>query len=168
MFDRKPLSGAQDQKPPPQVFELYHFEERRDPGDVSVDRLGKTGIDGKVRNYVEQRAIFAASSFTPTRQFLGWAVVSARELQTPAQGPRLSVIPSPIAADNELSENKYHAHIERPAHYQTYEMAVHLKTIFERNYHFQAANSQPQPAAETKSIRLKLWDWMLKNFARSL
>ena len=60
LFDQKQLNGAQDQKPLRNVFELYHFEEKRDPGDVSVDRLGKTGIDRRVRNYVEERANFAA------------------------------------------------------------------------------------------------------------
>jgi len=172
LFDQKQLSGAQDQKPPPNVFELYHFEERRGSGDVSVDRLGKTGIDRKVRNYVEPRAIFAASSFNPARRFLGWAVVKARDLQSPAQGPSLSVIPSPLVATagNELSENNYHAYVQRPSDHQTtytyYEMAMHLKAIFERNYHLEAATPQPPKAGEITSIRSKFWDWMRKKFAR--
>jgi hypothetical protein len=164
LFEQKQLRGAQNQKPPPHLFELYHFEERRDPGDVSVDRLGKTGIERKVLNYLERRANFAGSSFTPARRFLGWAVVSARELQNPAQGPPLSIVSSPLVdtVGNELLANNYHAHIKRPSHYTAYEMAMHLRTIFERNYHFQA--SQSQTAAENKPIGLKLMDWMRKNF----
>lgn len=166
LFDQKQLSGAQDQKRPPNVFELYHFEERRDAGDISVDRLGKTGIDRRVCNYVERRAIFAASSFKPARKFIGWAVVSAKALQRPAQGPSLLVTPSPLIAsdENELLENKYHAHIERPSRYQPYEMAMHLKTIFERNYHFEAGSTRPPTATDAKPLHVKFLDWMKRKF----
>jgi len=34
LFPRKKLKGAGDQHPPPNTFEFYHFQEKRDGGEV--------------------------------------------------------------------------------------------------------------------------------------
>ncbi len=136
LFYRKKLKGSFKTKS--SGFDLTHFEESRDEGNVSVDRLGKTSFDKKVRNYLEPRANYAATKQTPEADFIGWAVVQAKDLFSP-QGPNLSIVPDPLPHDgtNDLSENYYHAYIPRPEEYRTgpyasYSMAVHLKMIFDR------------------------------------
>lgn len=136
LFMRQGLKGAMDQKRPDKTFELYHFEDK-DP-DVSVDRLGETTVNKKVKTYLIPRCHDAATRMTKA-VFRGWAVTQAKTLQAPTKGERLTIVPSPMAATNgnDLSENKYHAHIDRPARYEPYEMALHLKNIFESNYHLE-------------------------------
>jgi hypothetical protein len=163
LFKRQTLRGAQDQTPPVGVFELFHFEEVRDEGDVSLDRLGKSSVDGKVRKYLDPRARAAISMFAQVRTFNGWAVVRAKELQEPQKGPPLPIIPSPIVATdgNPLSENKYHAHVKRPGSYGVYEMAIHLKVIFERKYKFEAAGSPGSGNREpTTSVVAVIISWL--------
>jgi hypothetical protein len=137
LFERAGLRGAQDQKRPDKTFELYHFEDS--DREVSVDRLGQTSVDGKVKkSYLNLRGHHAAT-LMHKKEFHGWAVTKAKELQVPPKGKPLSIKPSPIAAQpgDELSENKYHAHIEFLPEYDTHDMAVRLKYIFERNYHLE-------------------------------
>jgi hypothetical protein len=137
LFQRQGLKGAEDQKRPDRTIELYHFEENKDR-EVSVDRLGATSIDGKVKAYLNPRGHYEATRLHRAN-FRGWAVTKAKELQTPAKGKPLKIAASPIAAQNgdELSENRYHAHIDMLQEYDSHDMAVRLKYIFERNYHLE-------------------------------
>jgi hypothetical protein len=135
LFQRQGLKGAKDQRRPDRTFELYHFEETRDR-EVSVDRLGATSIDGKVKAYLNPRGHYAATRLHKA-EFRGWAVTKAKELQLPPNSFQISA--SPIAAhDGEpLSDNSFHAHIETPERYNPRDMAVMLKYIFEENYHLE-------------------------------
>jgi len=162
LFPRKKLKGAGDQHPPPNTFEFYHFQEKRDGGEVSFDRLGETSIDGRVRKYLSLRADYAASLLKPQTSFQGWAVVRAQELQEPVMGgPPLPLISSPVVSttDNPLTENLYHAHAVRPSKYGSYEMAAHLKMIFERNFHFEPPVPEKTMPATSQSIVIRIWNW---------
>ena len=46
LFYRRKLKGSSKTKS--SGFDLTHFEESRDEGNVSVDRLGKTSFDKKI------------------------------------------------------------------------------------------------------------------------
>jgi hypothetical protein len=155
LFERQGLKGATDQTRPDKTFELYHFEETRDR-EVSVDRLGQTSVDGRVKAYLIPRGHDAASRLHKA-EFSGWAVTKAKELQSPAKGTPLQVVPSPLAATagDELSENKFHAHIETPEKYDSHDMAIRLKYIFERNYH-----REPCTPLNKKGILQTVRSWL--------
>jgi hypothetical protein len=166
LFGRQKLKGANDQAQLTANFELYHFEENRDPGDVSLDRLGQSSVDQRVRRYLEPRALSAAAALVPPKPFIGWAVVRARDLQEPSKGPALKVVPSPlpVIGGDEFSENLYHAHASRPISYGSYEMAVHLKMIFEKKYHvepYAAATSNSAAVGNGDSLPRpsRIWRW---------
>jgi hypothetical protein len=162
LFPRKKLKGAGDQHPDPNTFELYHFEEKRDGGEVSLDRLGESSTDRRVLRYVSLRAHHAASLMKPQTSFRGWAVARAEKLQKPAKGPELSLVASPVVAtaDDELTENVYHAHAVRPSTYGPYEMAMHLKMIFDRNYHFEPPTPEKSIPVTRQSIIIGIWNWL--------
>jgi hypothetical protein len=135
LFERPGLTGAKDQKRPDKTFELYHFE--NSDREVSVDRLGQSSVDGKVKKtYLNPRGHYAAT-LMHKREFHGWAVTRAKIVQFPPTS--YPILPSPIAqvGMEPLTENNFHAHIEMPDHFSTYEMAAILKHIFEKNYRFE-------------------------------
>jgi hypothetical protein len=76
LFDEPMLQGVTGQ-PSFSGIQLYHFEERRDY-EVSLDRLGASGIDRKVSKYLLPRAEAAGRKFAKPKHFDGWAVVSAK------------------------------------------------------------------------------------------
>jgi hypothetical protein len=127
LFDEPMLKGTAGQ-PNFSGLRFNHFEETR--GDeVSLDRLGASGIDRKVLNYLGPRADAAGQTFNKAKRFDGWAVVPARELAQARKEPKLPVIPSPVE-DTEPSDNAYHCHVVRPDPLSSYFMALHLKHIF--------------------------------------
>ena len=138
LFHREGLRGAKDQTLPANGFPLYHFEDTRD-GEISLDRLGATSVDRKVKWYLTPRCHHVATSMAGKPKFQGWAVAKARAFQTPAKGRPLPILPSPIAeeAGKEFSENIFHAHVERPASHDALEMALRLQYIFERDYNLE-------------------------------
>lgn len=160
LFSRQKLAGAKDQQVQANTYDLNHFLETRDPGEVSLDRLGPTSIDTKVRRHLEPRAAAAGAQLHPPAPFIGWAIVRARDLAKPPKGPQLPVVASPIEPvdGDELSSNIFHAHVVRPATLppedQAYFMAVHLRVIFEKNYKFQEADAPDPP------WHLRLWVWL--------
>ncbi len=127
LFDEPMLAGAQDQ-PSFAGLDFRHFEETRDP-EVSLDRLGQSGIDKAVVRYLRPRADKAGTTFRPPKAFNGWAVVRARLLSNPPHGPAVPVIASPIPGQG-LDENIYHAHVATPDHFDHYSMALHLRHLF--------------------------------------
>lgn len=127
LFDEPMLQGFMGQ-PSFSGIQLYHFEERRD-FDVSLDRLGPSGIDRKVSKYLLPRAEAAGRKFAKPKHFDGWAVVSAKELANARKGPSLAVHASPVN-DPEPDDNIYHAHVVRPANYDIHMMALHLRHVF--------------------------------------
>jgi hypothetical protein len=128
LFDRPQLIGALDQKPRHRLG-LGHFLDKREGGETSLDRMGQSGIDKRVRGYLVPRAIQAAGKFMEPRQFNGWSVVHIKILtQPPHGGPSVTVVPSPIPGIA-LDENIYHAHV-RPDQRDYYEMATQLFCLF--------------------------------------
>lgn len=128
LFDKPQLIGALDQKPRNHL-RLEHFLEKRDGGETSLDRMGQSSIDKRVRNYVGQRAIKAAGSFKEPRQFNGWQVIHFKFLrQPPYGGSPVLVVPSPIEG-TDLDENIYHAHAV-PDGRTYYDMAIQLLCLF--------------------------------------
>ena len=125
-FDEPMLAGAAGQ-PSFSGIKMTHFEEKRG-NDVSVDRLGATGIDQKVVKYLLPRAEAAGKKFAKPKLFDGWATVSAKELIEGHQ-EKLVVMASP-KADEESNGNIYHAHIVTPSHFESYMMALYLRHIF--------------------------------------
>jgi hypothetical protein len=159
LFERPGLKGAKDQRQPDKSFELYHFE--NSDREVSVDRLGQTSVDGKVKkNYLYPRGHYAAT-LMHKREFHGWAVTQAKIIQSPPSSYQIS--PSPIAQEGEepLTENNFHAHIEMPDRLSPYEMAVILKHIFEKNYRFEPCI----PSGKTEGWLGRARRWLAKKLA---
>jgi hypothetical protein len=102
------LVGAQDQ-PSLKGLDYRHFEESRDQ-QLSLDRLGLTGIEKKAKNYVRLRADAAGASCAPPKQFNGWIHARASALIMGWRGISFPVMASPVEG-NGLEENTHHAHI---------------------------------------------------------
>ena len=107
---------------------LNHFEDSRG-NELSLDRLGATGLDNKVLSYLVPRAQADGTSFGKPKTFDGWAVVSVKELVQAKKEPKLRVYASPVE-EAEPKDNIYHAHVVRPDGMSPYMMALHLKHIF--------------------------------------
>jgi hypothetical protein len=127
LFEEPMLRGAVGQ-PNYAGLRLNHFEETRG-NEVSLDRLGASGIDRKVSNYLVQRAQAAGEMFGKPKNFDGWAVVPAKELIQARKDPKLPVHASPVE-EPAPKDNDYHAHVVRPENLEPYMMALHLKHIF--------------------------------------
>jgi hypothetical protein len=108
LYDEPMLMGAHDQ-PSFKGLDYRHFEETREDKELSLDRLGCTGIEKKAKDYLNPRAIAAGDKRVPPKQFNGWAHVRASVLEKGWGGLCFLVIPSPI--DDALEENTHHAHI---------------------------------------------------------
>jgi hypothetical protein len=128
IFDEPMLTGAQGQGPFPGIS-VRHFEENRD-GEVSLDRCGRTNVEGGVLAYLFPRARAMGAAFNPPKPFTGWLAVRARQLAEPTRGPRLPPNPSPQSG---VDENVYHAHIATPGGMDHYIMALLLREIFARH-----------------------------------
>jgi hypothetical protein len=126
LFDEPLLAGAQDQEPFPGL-DLNHFLEKRD-GEVSLDRLGQSGVDRRVVNYLRPMAGNAGGRFRPPKRFDGWSVLKAHHLSNPRRGDAASVVPSPLPGP-EPEANIYHAHVE-PGSNNPFQMALHLRHLF--------------------------------------
>lgn len=114
LFDIPKLAGAEDQKLPKDFLEATHFLERRSPGDVSVDRLGRTGVESKIANWLLALGRNQGKSFKPTRTFDGWVSVSVRKLVDGEVGS-IIVVASPVEPHDpeKTGHNPYHAHVPR-------------------------------------------------------
>ena len=130
LFDEPMLAGVQNSKPFGGL-DLRNFQEKRDR-EFSLDRLGLTGIDKKVLNYLLPRARAASTKFKAPKSFDGWVVLRADVVVKPPVGSGFPVHPSPIAGDG-LDENKFHAHALLPESAEPddrYRTALHLRHIF--------------------------------------
>lgn len=131
LFDEPMLAGASDTTKF-DGLDLRNFEETRDR-EFSLDRLGRTGLDNRVVNYLLPRAKSAGESFSQPRKFDGWAILRADKLQSPPKGPKLPPVASPTVGDG-LAENVYHAHVLLPeeGEHAVYRNALHLRFLFAR------------------------------------
>src|SRR5580658_8732698 len=97
LFDEPALSGAPDQ-PLWRGLDVRHFEETRDR-QFSVDRLGATGIDGRVKSYLVRRALEDAKNYHEPKGFNGWVHMTVRNLhetEQESEGIQWAIEPSPI------------------------------------------------------------------------
>jgi len=128
LFDEPMLIGYSEE----QSFEgldLRNFEEKRDD-ETSLDRLGRTGVEKGVKNYLLRRAIAASENFKPKRTFNGWFTVAAHFIEgEQINGKAISLIASPII-DEDLKENIYHAHVVKPDETDSIVMALYLRHLF--------------------------------------
>ena len=127
LFQEPKLRGADGQREFKQI-PFTHFQETRDR-KTSLDRLGKTNVDKKVRNYLIPLAEASGRKFQKTKPFEGWAVVQAKHLEVKPDGKDCKLEASPVT-EPEDEKNEYHAHIERPVDVGDYMMALHLREIF--------------------------------------
>lgn len=161
LFDEPMLAGVQN----PKAFgglDLRNFQEKRDR-EFSLDRLGRTGIDKKVLNYLSPRAKAASTKFNPPKSFDGWAVLRADVIVKPPVGAGFPLYPSPIAGVG-LEENSYHAHALLPESTEAdarYRTALHMRHIFGTYgaIHQVASDSKPSldsASAQTTNSLMKL------------
>jgi hypothetical protein len=128
MFDEPLLVGTAGQ-PSFAGLLVTHFEEERDD-EISVDRLGRTGIDKRVVAFLKPRADLAGGKFRKPKTFNGWVVLSARELRKDRANRRgLQIVASPIS-DPTPNDNPYHAHIRRPSDLDSTMTALYLRHLF--------------------------------------
>ncbi|WP_316202829.1 MULTISPECIES: hypothetical protein [unclassified Bradyrhizobium] len=107
---------------------LTHFEETRG-SEISIDRLGRTGTEPKVMQFLIPRAKAAAGNFKPSKTFQGWSTISAQELRRVRRNRKLEISSSPVT-EPEPNDNPYHGHITRPAELDSHLMALHLRYLF--------------------------------------
>lgn len=128
MFDEPLLVGTAGQ-PSFRGLLVTHFEEARDD-EISVDRLGRTGIDKRVVAFLKPRADLAGEKFRKPKTFNGWAVLPARELRKDRDNRRgLQIVASPIT-EPAPNDNPYHAHIRRPNEMDSMLAALYLRHLF--------------------------------------
>ena len=127
LSDEPLLVGARNQRPF-NGLDLRNFQEKRGR-EYSLDRMGKTGIQRQVLNYLIPLAKIHANSFDPAKTFVGWATIQAKKLANPPKGGRIDLFPSP-KNDPGVPENIYHAHALRPEGDNEYLYALHLKELF--------------------------------------
>lgn len=133
LFDEPELRGVEGQ-PNLGVVSLSQFREKRGR-EVSLDRLGRTGIEPKVKNYLVPRCDYQASSFGKQKQFEGWATIKVADLTNKwSETPQWTAHPSPVMMDEdeELTENVYHAHTVCSESRADAGTALFLRHLFER------------------------------------
>ena len=142
IYDEPMLRGAEGQ-PSYSGIELHHFEDK----ELSLDRLGASGVDRRVCRHLNPKAEAAGASRKRPSRFDGWFHVTARELEQARKPPLLPVIASPIR-DPEPNGNIYHAHILRPDNMSAHLVSLHVRYIFtEYGSVTQNENNQSPPAA---------------------
>lgn len=147
LFDEPKLRGAEGQKPFSDP-ELFNFEEKRDE-ETSLDRLGASGVDRRVKGYLLPRAESQANNRKPPVSFDGWAVVPTKELRKARKGcESLAVVASPIKGAG-LEANDYHAHVVRPLSTKPIHFALYLRWIFMSQGKVERGGSMVTDAAET-------------------
>jgi hypothetical protein len=153
LFDEPMLIGAADQ-PRYDGLDLRNFQETRD-NEYSLDRLGKTGIDGAVVRYLKLRAIESGKSFQKPKRFNGWITVKAEALTTPPNGRPIQLVASPVIGSG-LQENDFHAHAIRPADQEDLMFALYLR------HRFSGGKIEKSDAAARDAPTPLLKDWVIK------
>jgi hypothetical protein len=151
-FKRAPLAGFPDEAP---KKELTHFDflDERDP-ELSVDRLGKNGVDRRVQGQLLPLARANAEKRRPRMVFLGWASIQAKKFLSEAQKLGYSIRPAPTGGAS-LEENKFHAVISCPATIDRTYVALYLCYLFIK--HGGVLDSEPVPQ---KGILNSVFTWL--------
>jgi hypothetical protein len=127
LFDEPLLMGAKNQ-PSFKGLDLRHFE-IRDDRELSLDRLGSTGVEKKSTTYLRPRAEGEGAKCTPPKKFNGWVHIRVSVLENGWDGHRLPVIKSPVEGDG-LEENTHHAHIVVADDLDVRTAALYLRELF--------------------------------------
>jgi len=155
------LVGAKDQKHFGGLL-VRHFEETR--GDeFSVDRLGRSGIDGSVVKFLRPLADAAGRTFHPGKLFNGWAVLQADKLEKSIKGTPLPAVASPS------KDNPYHAHVDTQRMFESeperhYHIAVCLKELFTSKGKVRPIADQAKNEGIVRYVPLKLRRWLSERF----
>jgi hypothetical protein len=140
IYDEPMLKGAQGQ-PSYSGIELHHFQGGK---ELSLDRLGASGIDRRIRQHLELRAEAAGARRGKPSRFDGWFHVAAKELEQARTPPKLPLIASPIR-EPEPDDNIYHAHVVQPDNVLPNLVSLHIRHIFTK-YGEVVQNEQKQRA----------------------
>lgn len=130
---RPALVGAIDQLRKKTSFDFRDFEETRPPYEISLDWLGRSGLDSKVRRDLAPLAqrMFAAQK--PAKTFGGWAYLQAFRLSKARKDYPCAVVSSPEMPDqpDHPEHNPYHV-VVRPSEKfgSPYLAALHLHAQF--------------------------------------
>jgi hypothetical protein len=158
LFDEPMLVGAKDQKSL-RGLDVRHFEEARG-NEFSVDRLGRSSVDRSAVRCLRPLADAHGRSFRRAKTFNGWIVLRARNLQKPARGAPLPVVPSPE------EHNRYHAHVDTQKLFEAeqeserhYFIALHLRELFAMGTVHPVAD-QPQNEGLIRFVPLKFRRWL--------
>jgi hypothetical protein len=146
MFDEPMLRGAQNQ-PSWGGLDVRHFEETRSP-EVSVDRLGRSGVDKSVGRYLQPKAKAAGTRFAPPREFHGWATVAAKHLRVRGSAYDFAISPSPVDLP-EPDANPYHAHVTRAEQEDPLFFALKLRNVFAKHGFQVLPNGERAPNADS-------------------
>jgi len=167
LFSRSKLAGAKEGDTST-GYELYHFEENRGEGEVSLDRIGLTGSDKRIKAVLLPICQAAGAKYSKPREFTGWATAAAKQIQNPAKGPKVVLLASPVEADQALgvARNDYHAHACRPENYEYYEMAAHLKLIFDGENARELVSNVS--TVESPSDRVTWYGWVWATMPRTI
>lgn len=166
LFDEPMLVGALGQRSFAGI-ELRHFEETREDGEFSLDRVGQSSVDRKVVTYLRPRAVAAGEGCKPKRAFNGWAVIRAGTLSQPENNVATAV-PSLIGGQ-ELEENIYHSHTQIPDGFDRQLFALKMRHLFTTKgkvfdtYGKQVESPVINPAAREESA-LRKWLSRFKRF----
>ena len=142
LFDEPKLAGTGDQ-PDFKGLQLSHFWEKRGR-EVSLDRLGRSNVEKKVRDYLIPRCDLHGTLTDKPRSFDGWAVIRARNLTKQVNDfPdwELHTSPEEKRDDIEFSNNEYHAHAICREDIIPRRSALYLRYRFEKYGHVEHRDS---------------------------
>lgn len=139
IYEAVKLKGAEGQ-PEFAGLTVNHFLEKRG-NEVSVDRLGRTGVERAIKTHLRPQAIEAGEARARKHAMLGWATVQAKKVPAYTE-MAFSLTASPI----EEPDNPYHAHLSGPAGQSATQIALNLRYLFESPANFEnVADPAPEP-----------------------
>jgi hypothetical protein len=145
---KKGLAGAADQTGYRKPFDLTDFEEPRPPFELSLDWVGKTGLESKVIRFGLRK---------PPKKFAGWAYLQAVKISKGHKDLPCPVVSSPEypdEPDNPLN-NPYHTVVRASEKFgHPYLVAQHLYLQF-----FDHAKVYSVPRA---TLKQRAMAWLLK------
>lgn len=153
-FKRAQLVGFADQAPK-QSLTYVDFLDERDP-NLSVDRLGKNGVDPKVIDLILPLASANAEKRRPKMVFLGWATVQVKKFLNEAQKNGYSIKPDPIRGTHS-DDNEFHAVISCPVELDRTHVALYIWHLFVK--HGATIDADAVPA---RNLLRAIADWFLR------
>ncbi len=107
--ERKQLKGGTGAQKRPS-YELFHFLDKRTPGEVSLDRLGENKINQQVLEHLTPQ--FKKHAEARKGVYGGWATAPAKDFAVDKKAYSLSLQPSPITQSESEDENDFHCNTE--------------------------------------------------------